>query len=89
MASLALSYSDALYEIASEESKTEAYLKQLCFVEEQLCAHQDFFRILKHPGILKEQKKQSLTEVFGKEKKACQPIPPESVKPVPPDQRNG
>lgn len=67
MASLALSYSDALYEIASEESKTEAYLKQLCFVEEQLCAHQDFFRILKHPGILKEQKKQSLTEVFGKE----------------------
>lgn len=23
------------------------------------------------------------------QKKACQPIPPESVKPVPPDQRNG
>lgn len=67
MASLALSYSDALYEIAVEENKSADYLKQLQLIQEQLEIHQAFFRILKHPKIAKEQKKQSVEDVFGKE----------------------
>ena len=67
MARLALSYRDALYEIAVEEDKTAAYLKQLQLIEEQLMHHQTFFQILKHPKIAKEQKKQSVEEVFGKD----------------------
>lgn len=66
MASLALSYSDALYEIAAEENKTEMYLKQLQLVEEQLMLHQAYFQILTHPKIAKDQKKQSIEEVFDK-----------------------
>lgn len=64
MASLALSYSDALYEIAAEENKTDIYLKQLRLVEEQLMIHKAFFQILKHPKIAKDQKKQSIEDVF-------------------------
>ena len=45
MASLALCYSDALYEIAVEEDKTAAYLKQLQLIEEQLIHHQTFLQI--------------------------------------------
>lgn len=64
MASLALSYSDALYEIAVEEAKTEAFLTQLSLISEQMQKHPDFFRIMTHPKIPKDQKKQTIEMVF-------------------------
>ncbi|MFR5527482.1 MAG: ATP synthase F1 subunit delta, partial [[Clostridium] innocuum] len=63
----AKSYSDALFTLAQEEQKLDAFKADLCMMDEQLKAYPDFMRVLTHPKIHKEEKKQTLASVFGSE----------------------
>lgn len=63
----ASSYSDALFELAAEENKLDLIKEQLCFVDAQLQKSQKFRYVLTHPKIHKEEKKQSIQAVFGRQ----------------------
>lgn len=62
---IAVSYSDALFAVASEEQKLDVYKEQLCFVDDQVQENKEFFHILTHPKLHKDEKKQTLEAVFG------------------------
>lgn len=64
---VAQSYADALFSIALEEEKLDLYKEQLCNLQKQLQEHPDFMRILTHPKIAKDEKKDVLESVFGKD----------------------
>ena len=63
----AKSYSDALFALAQEEQKLDTFKADVCMMDEQLKAYPDFMRVLTHPKIHKEEKKQTLASVFGSE----------------------
>lgn len=62
---VAQSYSDALFSLAQEEHNLDACKEQLCFVNDQMQENKAFFRVLTHPKIHKEEKRQALQNVFG------------------------
>ena len=45
----------------------DLFKADVCMMDEQLKAYPDFMRVLTHPKIHKEEKKQTLTSVFGSE----------------------
>lgn len=64
---VAQSYADALFSIALEEGKLGLYKEQLCDIQTQLQEHPDFMRVLTHPKIAKDEKKEVLANVFEKD----------------------
>ncbi len=65
MASLvAKSYSDALFELAKEVDKVELIKEQLIQIDSVLKEHVELQKILKHPNVEKEDKKEMLVKVF-------------------------
>lgn len=63
----ARSYSDALFELASEEKKLDLTREQLCFVDDQIQGNHEFLCFMTHPKIYKDEKKQTIHTVFGKQ----------------------
>lgn len=62
---VAQSYSEALFSLAIEEKKLDVYKEQLCFLQTQMKENPDFMRVLTHPKIHKDEKKQVLESVFA------------------------
>ena len=58
----AKSYSDALFALAQEEQKLDTFKADVCMMDEQLKAYPDFMRVLTHPKIHKEEKKQTVVK---------------------------
>lgn len=63
----AKSYSDALFSLGLEENKLDEYKQDILFIDETLKAYPDLMRVLTHPKIHKEEKKQTLETVFKDE----------------------
>lgn len=63
----ARSYSDALFTLASEEKKLDLIKEQLCFVDAQMQENIDFLHLMTHPKIHKDEKKNAIHTVFGKQ----------------------
>ena len=61
--SVAKAYADALFEIAVDENKCDEYRKIVRCLNDTLT--DDFVRVLTHPKISKQEKKQSIEEVYG------------------------
>ncbi len=60
---IAKAYADALFEIAVDENKCDEYRKIVHCLKDTL--NDDFVRVLTHPKISKQEKKQSIEEVYG------------------------
>ncbi len=58
-------YSDALFEVAVEENKSDLFLEELQFVIDTFNKYPEFYELFKTPKINVEEKKQVVTEVFG------------------------
>lgn len=63
---VAHNYADAMFEIAQEEKKLDAYMSQISSIMTSLDAEPEFMRLLAHPKMDKEQKKTMLEAVYGK-----------------------
>lgn len=63
---VAKSYSDAIFSLAQEEKGLDEYKEQLCFIGQLLKENPDFDRILNHPKIHKDEKKDVIDQVFSK-----------------------
>ncbi len=57
-------YGEALFELAVEEGKEEAFLNEVVQIKELLLENPDFGRLMNHPKILKEEKIKVLENVF-------------------------
>ncbi|GFI47845.1 ATP synthase subunit delta, sodium ion specific [Lachnospiraceae bacterium] len=57
-------YGEALFELAVEEGREEAFLGEVIQLRELLLENPDFGRLMNHPKILKEEKLKVLGEVF-------------------------
>lgn len=62
---VAKSYSEALFSLAIEEHALEDFKEQLLFVETSMEEHPDFLKVLYHPKIHKDEKKDMLKQVYG------------------------
>ena len=62
---VALSYSEALFSLGKEREMLDTYKDQLGFVNQQLKDNDEFKRILAHPKMHKEAKKEMIASVFG------------------------
>ena len=49
-------YGDALFELALEEKKMDAFLTEIKVISEALRDNQDLARLMNHPKIVKEEK---------------------------------
>lgn len=63
----AKSYCEALFSIAEEEDKTKEYKEQLVFVVDTLKENKQFKAVLTHPKISRNEKKELLETIYGKE----------------------
>ena len=57
-------YGEALFELAAEEGREEAFLEEVMTLKEILKENPDFSKLMNHPKILKEEKLAVLDEVF-------------------------
>lgn len=57
-------YGEALFELAVEEGREDAFLSEIAAVREVLRENPDFNRLMNHPKILKEEKLKVLDDVF-------------------------
>lgn len=57
-------YGEALFELAVEEKKTDVFLDEVNAVLEALELNSDFYKLLNHPKISKEEKIQVVENVF-------------------------
>lgn len=57
-------YGEALFELAMEENKAQDLMEEIQAVQELLLENPDFDKLLKHPGIPKQEKLQVMTNVF-------------------------
>jgi F-type H+-transporting ATPase subunit delta len=57
-------YGEALFELAVEEGKEDAFLEEIMALKEILKGNPDFNRLMNHPKILKEEKEKVLDDVF-------------------------
>jgi F-type H+-transporting ATPase subunit delta len=62
---VAKTYSEALFEVALEENKTDLFLEELEFIIDTFKMYPEFFTIFKSPQISIEEKKNMMAEVFG------------------------
>lgn len=67
MAGLAAhNYADAIFSIALEEHKLDAYMEQISMILASLDDQPEFMKLLAHPKMDKAQKKAMLDSVYGK-----------------------
>ena len=57
-------YGDALFELAVEENKIDALLKEIEQLRQVLSENEDFGRLMNHPKVIKEEKIQVARNVF-------------------------
>ncbi|MBO5057312.1 MAG: F0F1 ATP synthase subunit delta [Lachnospiraceae bacterium] len=57
-------YGEALFELAVEEGKEDAFLEEIIAFKEVLKENPDFNKLMNHPKILKEEKQEVLDNVF-------------------------
>ena len=57
-------YGEALFELAVEENKTDVFWEEVNVVIEALKQNEDFYKLLNHPKISKEEKSQVVENVF-------------------------
>lgn len=57
-------YGEALFELAAEEGREDAFLKEVITFKEILKENPDFNKLMNHPKILKEEKQEVLDNVF-------------------------
>lgn len=57
-------YGEALFELAAEEGREDAFLEEVMALKEILKENPDFSRLMNHPKILKEEKLEVLELVF-------------------------
>ena len=57
-------YGEALFELAVEEKKTDVFLNEVNAVVSALKQNEDFYKLLNHPKISKEEKIQVIENVF-------------------------
>lgn len=57
-------YGEALFELAMEENKAQDLLEEIQAVQKLLLENPDFDKLLKHPGIPKQEKQQVMEKVF-------------------------
>ncbi|MDE6195273.1 MAG: ATP synthase F1 subunit delta [Erysipelotrichaceae bacterium] len=62
---IAENYSDALYMLALEEGQSALYDEQLQWVCDSLRTNQEFYAMLQHPKLKKEEKKKVLEDVYA------------------------
>ncbi len=58
-------YGEALFELAAEEGREDAFLEEVMTFKEILKENPDFNKLMNHPKILKEEKQEVLDNVFG------------------------
>ena len=57
-------YGEALFELAVEEGREDAFLEEIMALKEILKENPDFNKLMNHPKILKEEKLSVLDQVF-------------------------
>jgi F-type H+-transporting ATPase subunit delta len=57
-------YGDALFELAMEQNKPDAYLEEVQAVGQVLRENPDFCQVMTHPKITKEEKTQMIEAIF-------------------------
>ncbi|MBQ7954479.1 MAG: ATP synthase F1 subunit delta [Lachnospiraceae bacterium] len=57
-------YGEALYELAMEENKADAFLEEVTIIRQILKENGDFDKLMNHPKIRKEEKVKVMEEVF-------------------------
>lgn len=61
---VAKNYAQALFNIAVQENKVDRYKSQLVEVNKCIKESPDFFMIMKHPNVTKEDKKEIIAKLF-------------------------
>lgn len=64
---IAKSYCDAIFSLAQESDKLDLYKEQLEFVCETVKSDAQYRAVMSHPKISKENKKEMLEAIYGKE----------------------
>ncbi len=57
-------YGEALFELAVEEKKVDAFMEEITEIRKVLAQNTDFAKFMNHPKILKEEKLEVLENVF-------------------------
>ena len=61
---IAKNYAEALFSIAVEEDKLELYKKELQEIKECIEENKELLKLMKHPGVMKSDKKEILRKIF-------------------------
>lgn len=65
MAKLAAkTYGESLFELALEENKLDLFLDEAVFVQQVLSENEDFVKLMTHPKVSKEDKKEVIENIF-------------------------
>ena len=57
-------YGEALFELAVEENKAQSLMEEIKTVQTVLKENPDFDKLMKHPGVPKQEKLQVVREIF-------------------------
>ena len=57
-------YGEALFELAMEENKAQEWLEEILTVQAVLAENPDFDKLMKHPGVPKQEKVQVVQNIF-------------------------
>jgi len=57
-------YGEALFELAMEENRAQEMLEEIIDLQTALSENPDFDKLMKHPGVPKQEKLQMIREVF-------------------------
>ena len=57
-------YGEALFELAMEENRAQEMLEEIQTVKTALSENPDFDKLMKHPGVPKQEKLQVIREIF-------------------------
>ena len=57
-------YGDALFEVALEENRLDAFLEEVKAVKSALEENEELFKLMSHPKIVKEEKIKVVTDIF-------------------------
>ena len=58
-------YGDALFEVALEENRLDAFLEEVKAVKSALEENEELFKLMSHPKIVKEEKVKVVTDIFS------------------------
>lgn len=61
---VAKNYSEALFELAKEEKKLDSFKNDLLMMDEVLSSSEELKKVMKHPKISKQDKKEILEKIF-------------------------